>query len=144
MMSGNTMQGGLAQANLGLQGAQIGGQFGLQGTQAGQNFLMQGAQGGAAGIVGSTNAYNSILPGLGNAFQGYGLSQMYGNAMNGGAMNSYAQMGGGMPNFYGNSANTLNNYGGSGTDSLYNSLMPGMGAQNYTMAPPPPVSAPPS
>jgi hypothetical protein len=128
MMSGNTMQGGLAQANLGLQGAQIGGQFGLQGTQAGQNFLMQGAQGGAAGIVGSTNAYNSILPGLANAAQGYGIGQMYSNMMSGGPMNSQAQMGGGMPNYYGNSANTLNNYGGSGTDSLYNSLMPGMSA----------------
>jgi hypothetical protein len=80
----NTMQGAMGGAQLGLQGTEAGAQLGLQGTEAAQNFLMQGAGANAAGIVGSTNAYNSILPGVSNAIGGYGMSQMYGNAMNGG------------------------------------------------------------
>lgn len=65
LQSGNTMQGALASGQFGMQGAQI----------AGQDITGAGnAQ--AAGIVGSTNAYNSILPGISNAVSGYNMQQM--------------------------------------------------------------------
>lgn len=89
-------QFGTQQANqlgttLGSQGNQLAlgsAQLGLQGTEAAQGFAMQGAGANAAGIVGSTNAYNSILPGISNAIGGYGLSQMYG----GGGFGGYGSM----------------------------------------------------
>src|ERR1035438_9174146 len=125
---------GTTQAGQGNQLAMGSANLGLQGTAQAQNFLMQGAGAQAAGIVGQSNAYSSILPGVANALQGYGMSQMYQNSMGGG--NSYnsvpmAGTGGGMtsdwgsgfqmPGMYTGTSPTISqpiNYGGGASNNL--------------------------
>jgi hypothetical protein len=128
--STNMMQGGMGQASNTMRASEFGSNLGMQGATSIADLMTQAGEAKAAGTVGSANAWNSALSGVGNAASAYGqnktLAGMFsGYGGGGGVGNVEVPMIGGQP--WGGGGYSPGDYsegGGAGTGSGGGSSQP--------------------